>query len=119
MSLHLPSWARAHRNAIKQGAEEIKEGAEEIKEEIKQEVLQRERSFMMYVQQQSNHFGGGIHEVIATPKHFFSNLWTAILATAIFRCWHILLFYTCWATAITLINEKIRHLTMQTTLLTV
>lgn len=113
----MPSWI--HRNAIKQGAEEIKQEAEEIKEEFKQEVLQRERSFMMYVQQQSNHFGGGVHDIVSTPKHLISTLWTATLATAFFRCWHILLFYTCWATAITLINEKVTSLTMQTTLLTV
>ncbi|KII84012.1 hypothetical protein PLICRDRAFT_180029 [Plicaturopsis crispa FD-325 SS-3] len=48
-----------------------------------------------------------------------ASFFNALLATALFRCWHILLFFTAWATAITLINERVRPLTIQITLLTV
>jgi len=43
----------------------------------------------------------------------------ALLATALFRCWHILLFFAAWATLISILNEKGHKLFMQPTLLTV
>ncbi|EPQ51232.1 UPF0187-domain-containing protein [Gloeophyllum trabeum ATCC 11539] len=43
----------------------------------------------------------------------------ALLATALFRCWHILLFFTGWATAVTLISKYVTSLGIQSTLLTV
>ncbi|KAH8109472.1 UPF0187-domain-containing protein [Phellopilus nigrolimitatus] len=73
---------------------------------------------MQYAQATSNHFGGGL-EGAASPQHLLSALAKAVLATALFRCWHIILFFIAWGTAITLINEKVTSLTIQPTLLTV
>ncbi|KAI5981553.1 Bestrophin, RFP-TM, chloride channel-domain-containing protein [Pisolithus albus] len=42
-----------------------------------------------------------------------------LLATAIFRCWHILLFFGGWSTMICLINQHVHKLVFQPTLLTV
>ena len=44
---------------------------------------------------------------------------SAILATAVFRCWHILLFFGAWSTAICLISNYLVDLGIQSTLLTV
>ncbi|KZV75513.1 UPF0187-domain-containing protein [Peniophora sp. CONT] len=44
---------------------------------------------------------------------------SAILATALFRCWHILLFFGAWSTAICLISNYLVNLGIQSTLLTV
>ncbi|KAL0959299.1 hypothetical protein HGRIS_014563 [Hohenbuehelia grisea] len=43
----------------------------------------------------------------------------ALFATALFRCWHILCFFAGWAAMVALINEHVRDVTVQTTLLTV
>ncbi|KAF8965387.1 Bestrophin, RFP-TM, chloride channel-domain-containing protein [Flammula alnicola] len=43
----------------------------------------------------------------------------ALLATALFRCWHILVFFAAWSTLITILNEQGHQLFMQATLLTV
>ncbi|KIM90417.1 hypothetical protein PILCRDRAFT_766254 [Piloderma croceum F 1598] len=43
----------------------------------------------------------------------------ALLATALFRCWHILLFFGAWSTAVSLINHDLHGFAMQPTLLTV
>ncbi|KAH9919467.1 UPF0187-domain-containing protein [Epithele typhae] len=56
------------------------------------------------------------------PKHggAISRFLSAALATAVFRCWPLLLFYTAWATAISVINHAgIAKLSFQPTLLTV
>ena len=44
---------------------------------------------------------------------------TALLATAVFRCWHILLFYAAWSTLIAILNHQGHTLYFQPTLLTV
>jgi len=44
---------------------------------------------------------------------------TALLATALFRCWHILLFFGGWSTLISVLNSQGHKLFMQQTLLTV
>lgn len=46
-------------------------------------------------------------------------LFNAVLATALFRCWHILIFFGGWATAISVISYKVTNLGIQSTLLTV
>ncbi|KAG6333100.1 hypothetical protein ID866_5991 [Astraeus odoratus] len=43
----------------------------------------------------------------------------AILATAIFRCWHILLFFGAWSTMVCLIAQHNANITLQPTLITV
>lgn len=73
---------------------------------------------MAYAQQHSNHFGGGL-DAATSPTHLVSTMFNAILATALFRCWHILVFFIGWATMVTLINEHVTNLTFQATLLTV
>ncbi|KAI0701676.1 UPF0187-domain-containing protein [Earliella scabrosa] len=44
---------------------------------------------------------------------------SAALATAVFRCWPLLVFFSGWATAITIINHNVHSLIIQPTLLTV
>lgn len=43
----------------------------------------------------------------------------AVLATAVFRCWPLLLFFTGWATAVSVISHTTHSLAIQPTLLTV
>ena len=43
----------------------------------------------------------------------------ALLATALFRCWHILIFFGAWSTAICVISDKVKDLGIPSTLLTV
>ncbi|KAI1798289.1 Bestrophin, RFP-TM, chloride channel-domain-containing protein [Ganoderma leucocontextum] len=43
----------------------------------------------------------------------------AVLATALFRCWPLLLFFTGWATAVSVISHSVHSLAIQPTLLTV
>ncbi|VDB84468.1 unnamed protein product [Peniophora sp. CBMAI 1063] len=51
-----------------------------------------------------------------TAWHAFLN---AFVTTALFRCWHILLFFGAWSTAISLISNYLVDLGIQNTLLTV
>lgn len=56
----------------------------------------------------------------AAPRRFWPTLINAILATALFRCWHILIFFGGWSTTISCINALTHHkLVIQPTLLTV
>ena len=57
--------------------------------------------------------------VTTTGPGFFKSFVNAILATAIFRCWHILIFFTAWAAAISVISSKGYKVAVQSTLLTV
>ncbi|CAE7094371.1 unnamed protein product [Rhizoctonia solani] len=68
-----------------------------------------------------NHFVGGLPPIdpFAHPTRFFPSLFNAILATALFRCWHLILFFGGWATCVCLISAKVHNLGIQPTLLTV
>ena len=44
---------------------------------------------------------------------------SAVLATAVFRCWPLLLFFTGWAAAVSVISHSVHNLAIQPTLLTV
>ncbi|OSD07945.1 UPF0187-domain-containing protein [Trametes coccinea BRFM310] len=48
-----------------------------------------------------------------------SRLTGAVLATAVIRCWPLLLFFSAWATAVSLISHNVYDLAIQPTLLTV
>lgn len=52
-------------------------------------------------------------------RAFGPTFWHAILATALFRCWHLLLFFGAWATAISVISHTTHNLGIANTLLTV
>ncbi|KAF5339585.1 hypothetical protein D9611_011411 [Ephemerocybe angulata] len=43
----------------------------------------------------------------------------ALLATALFQCWHILVFFTGWSAAVTALNHRGKNITLEPTLLTV
>ncbi|KDN46881.1 hypothetical protein RSAG8_03958, partial [Rhizoctonia solani AG-8 WAC10335] len=69
-----------------------------------------------------NHFvGGGLPPIdpFAHPTRFFPSLFNAILATALFRCWNLILFFGGWATCVCVISAKVHNLGIQPTLLTV
>ncbi|KZP07968.1 UPF0187-domain-containing protein [Athelia psychrophila] len=53
------------------------------------------------------------------PHDWWKNATNALLATALFRCWHILMFYAAWATVVSVINHHHHAFTIQPTLLTV
>ncbi|KIJ49262.1 hypothetical protein M422DRAFT_28203 [Sphaerobolus stellatus SS14] len=56
----------------------------------------------------------------ATKKMFWESFIDGLLATALFRCYHIIVFFTAWATCVTLINHQdVYPLNFQSTLLTV
>ena len=61
----------------------------------------------------------GVDPFTGRGRGFWSSLISALLATALFRCWHILLFFTGWATMITLISKYVHTLAIGSTLLTV
>lgn len=58
-----------------------------------------------------------------SPDSLGSSAWSsfgnALLATALFRCWHLLIFFGAWSTAICVISHNIDSLVMQPTLITV
>ncbi|KAF6760426.1 Bestrophin, RFP-TM, chloride channel-domain-containing protein [Ephemerocybe angulata] len=43
----------------------------------------------------------------------------ALLATALFQCWHILVFFTAWSAAVTALNHRGKNITLEPILLTV
>jgi hypothetical protein len=55
----------------------------------------------------------------AKPRTVGTSFIHGLLATALFRCWHILLFFAAWSTAVSVINHNGHQLYMQPTLLTV
>ncbi|KAK7457089.1 hypothetical protein VKT23_010390 [Stygiomarasmius scandens] len=65
------------------------------------------------------------HKGFRTPDPFAprqrpgSSFINALLATALFRCWHLLIFFGAWATLITILNEQGHDLSFSSTLLTV
>jgi hypothetical protein len=61
----------------------------------------------------------GIDPFTGRGGGFLPSLVSALLATTFFRCWHILLFFSGWATMVTLTSEYVHPVTFQPTLLTV
>lgn len=57
-------------------------------------------------------------EVLLGPSTW-SSFAHALLATALFRCWHILIFFGAWSTAICVISHNVHSLALQPTLITV
>ncbi|KZT02826.1 UPF0187-domain-containing protein [Laetiporus sulphureus 93-53] len=54
-----------------------------------------------------------------TQSEFFCSLANAISATALIRCWPLLVFFSAWATMISVVSVTVRDLGIQSTLLTV
>ncbi|KAH7921513.1 UPF0187-domain-containing protein [Leucogyrophana mollusca] len=52
-------------------------------------------------------------------RKFWPSFVNAILATALFRCWHILIFFGAWSTAVCVISHNVYSLALQPTLITV
>jgi hypothetical protein len=74
-------------------------------------------------------FGPPLHPVralLASIRTLRTNLgaqmramFHAVSATALFRCWHIILFFSAWATCVSLVSHYVHDLGVQPTLLTV
>ncbi|KAF9261132.1 UPF0187-domain-containing protein [Marasmius fiardii PR-910] len=62
---------------------------------------------------------GNVSDPFAPRQRPGDSLFQAILATALFRCWHILIFFGAWATVITILNDNGHELIIQPTVLTV
>lgn len=52
-------------------------------------------------------------------RGFAATFWHAIFATALFRCWHILIFFGAWSTLVSVISHTTKSLAISSTLLTV
>ncbi|KAF6760427.1 Bestrophin, RFP-TM, chloride channel-domain-containing protein [Ephemerocybe angulata] len=65
------------------------------------------------------HTGFRVPDPFAPRRRPGSSFVHALLATALFRCWHILLFFTAWGTAVTVLNDQGKKITLEPTLLTV
>ncbi|SRR5216684_3073842 len=52
-------------------------------------------------------------------RSFSLTSWSAILATALFRCWHVLIFFGVWSTVISVVSSTIKDLGIASTLLTI
>lgn len=66
-----------------------------------------------------SHFGGGVVDPFSAPRRFWPSLAHSILATALFRCWHILLFFALWSATVCLISHYVHNLAINSALLTV
>jgi|SRR5712675_484603 len=63
--------------------------------------------------------GPGFPDPFSSDRTFNKAFWHAILATALFRCWHILIFFAAWSTTICVISDTTKNLGIAPTLLTV
>ncbi|KAG8995487.1 hypothetical protein FRB94_009136 [Tulasnella sp. JGI-2019a] len=66
-----------------------------------------------------SHYNNHINNTEIDPFGGHFSLLNAILATALFRCWHLIVFFTGWATMVVLINVHVHSLTFASTLLTI
>ncbi|KAK1216396.1 hypothetical protein PQX77_021010 [Marasmius sp. AFHP31] len=62
---------------------------------------------------------GTSSDPLASRRRTRDSYLNALLATALFRCWHILLFYGAWATLITVLDHHGHNLVIEPTVLTV
>ncbi|KAI5824652.1 UPF0187-domain-containing protein [Schizophyllum commune Tattone D] len=65
------------------------------------------------------HRGFSMADPVAARRRPGASFVNAVLATALFRCWHILIFYSAWATLITVLNHNGYGIWIESTLLTV
>ncbi|PPQ98587.1 hypothetical protein CVT26_013770 [Gymnopilus dilepis] len=66
-----------------------------------------------------HHQGFRVPDPFAPRHRPGASFLNALLATALFRCWHMLLFFSAWSTLITILCEQGHNLAVQPTLLTV
>ncbi|KAJ3505907.1 hypothetical protein NLJ89_g7167 [Agrocybe chaxingu] len=65
------------------------------------------------------HQGFRVPDPFAPRQRPGASFVNAVLATALFRCWHYLIFFAAWATLITILNEQGHNLNFSSVLLTV
>uniref|UniRef100_D8QJA6 Uncharacterized protein n=1 Tax=Schizophyllum commune (strain H4-8 / FGSC 9210) TaxID=578458 RepID=D8QJA6_SCHCM len=65
------------------------------------------------------HRGFSMADPVAARRRPGASFVNAVLATALFRCWHILIFFAAWATLITVLNHNGYGIWIESTLLTV
>jgi ion channel-forming bestrophin family protein len=70
---------------------------------------------MEYEQRDKNAFEHRVPDPFQVKER--QSFTSAVLATALFRCWHIILFFTLWAMAISLIIRYVHNISFQSTLL--
>jgi len=63
--------------------------------------------------------GPSFPDPFARERSLSSTFYHAVLATALFRCWHILIFFAAWSTVISVISHTTKDLGVSSTLLTV
>ncbi|KAH7890240.1 Bestrophin, RFP-TM, chloride channel-domain-containing protein [Phlebopus sp. FC_14] len=75
---------------------------------------------MSYPEQVDANLGGvPTYPFELPPRSPFGSFVHAVLATAIFRCWHILIFFGAWSTMVCIVSNNVRSLAIQPTLITV
>jgi hypothetical protein len=68
---------------------------------------------------QSTTGGPSFPDPFKHERGFTTTFWHAIFATALFRCWHILIFFGAWSTLVSVISHTTKDLAIASTLLTV
>ncbi|KAF8880641.1 UPF0187-domain-containing protein [Infundibulicybe gibba] len=66
-----------------------------------------------------SHRGFRVPDPFAPRSKPAASILHTVLATALFRCWHILVFFSAWSVLITVLNKQGHPLIIQPTLLTV
>ncbi|KAF9017082.1 UPF0187-domain-containing protein [Hymenopellis radicata] len=66
-----------------------------------------------------SHKGFSVPDPFAPRQNPGHSFFSALLATALFRCWHIIILFSAWGTLISVLNHHGHKLTFQPTLLTV
>ena len=61
----------------------------------------------------------GVDPFTGRGRSLWPSLISALLATTLIQCWHIILFFAGWATMIILISKHVHTLAIGSTLLTV
>jgi len=65
------------------------------------------------------HQGFSVPDPSTRRKRPGTPFFNAILATALFRCWHILIFFGAWATMVSVVSHNVHNLSISNILLTV
>ncbi|KAH7100014.1 UPF0187-domain-containing protein [Auriculariales sp. MPI-PUGE-AT-0066] len=65
------------------------------------------------------HFVHPVMSPYSSRRRFLPSLTNALLATAMFRCWHLILLFSGWAAGVVLICKYVHDISFQSTLLNV
>jgi hypothetical protein len=67
------------------------------------------RQFTVIVQKHNEHQGFKTRDAFGARRRTGSSYLEATFAMAIFRCWHILLFFAVWTTGVTFLHKAKKY----------